>query len=438
VPEKQRILAQVSGTLSLRSVPRWLAAAIAAFGSVSVVGALSNMPSGALDEQRKIVEALSVQVQATAPDDNLPFVREELVRPGDSLRSLMQRLGLGNQATIEELLSSVKVRFPVAQLKTGRPAGAVITPSGDLLSLTLPIGAGAERLRIERKGEGYSVSKEGIAAATAVEMRSGVISSSLFAATDAAELPDAVASQLVELFGTAIDFHSDLRRGDQFRVVFEAGYREGRLTSTGRILAAEFVNQGTTHRVFLFRDATGREDYYTDAGQSLKQGFLRSPLEFSRVTSGFSLRLHPILNTWRQHQGVDFGAPIGTAVKATGDGTVEFVGVQNGYGNIVILKHRDGYSTAYGHLSGFARGLGANTGVNQGQIIGYVGQTGWATGPHLHYEFRVAGTPRDPLTVALPTARPVAPREMGQFRATVAPLQERLALLRNTLPSSVQ
>lgn len=268
-------------------------------------------------------------------------------------------------------------------------------------------------------------------------MRSGVISTSLFASTDAANIPDSVADQLVELFGTTIDFHRDLRRGDQFRVIFEAAHREGRLASTGRIVAAEFTNQGTPHQIFLFRTATGRHDYYTDTGESLKQGFLRSPLEFSRVTSGFSQRLHPILNTWRQHQGVDFGAPIGTAVKATGDGTVEFIGAQNGYGNIVVLKHQGGYSTAYGHLSRFARSLRPNSFVSQGQVIGYVGQTGWATGPHLHYEFRVAGIPRDPLTISLPAAQPVTAREMAHFRATIAPLQERLALLRGSPPSAI-
>jgi murein DD-endopeptidase MepM/ murein hydrolase activator NlpD len=438
VPEKHRILAQLSHPLALHAAPRWIVAFVAALGSVSVIGALSSATNGSPDEQRKVIEALAIKAEAAASDEGLPFVREEVVRPGDSLRSLTQRMGLDDHIALEELLGSTKAREGLSQLKTGRPASAMATPSGQLLSLTLPIGQGGERLRIERTGASFAVFEESRSDPTAIEMRSGVIASSLFAATDAADVPDAVASQLVELLSTEIDFHTDLRRGDQFRVVFEAGYQDGRLVSTGRILAAEFVNQGKTHRVFLFRDAAGRDDYYTDSGQSLKQGFLRSPLEFSRVTSGFSLRLHPILKTWRQHQGVDFGAPTGTAVKATADGTVEFVGTQGGYGNIVVLKHRDGYSTAYGHLSGFARGLGKNSPVSQGQIIGYVGQTGWATGPHLHYEFRVAGTPRDPLTVPLPVARPILPREMGPFRENVAPMRERLALLRRTTQPSTQ
>lgn len=437
MPEKHWILAQDANPLTLWSTLRWGAGLLAAMGSVSVVGALSTMPDLAPADRRQVVEAFSVRPQGALPADNLPFVREEQVRAGDSLRSLVHRLGAGREATREDLLAEVRARGGGSQLRVGEPSNAVISPSGDLLSLTLPVGSGAERLRVERSASGFHVFKEAQGLPNGLEMRSGVISASLFASTDAANVPDSVAYQLVELFGTTIDFHGDLRRGDQFRVIFEVAHREGRLASTGRIVAAEFTNQGTTHRVFLFRDAEGRHDYYTDTGESLKQGFLRSPLEFSRVTSGFSLRLHPTLNTWRQHQGVDFGAPTGTAVKATGDGTVEFVGAQNGYGNIVILKHQDGYSTVYGHLSRFARGLRANSSVSQGQVIGYVGQTGWATGPHLHYELRVAGIPRDPLTIALPDAQPVTAREMAHFRATIAPLQERLALLRGSTPSTI-
>lgn len=411
---------------------------MAALGSVSVIGALTNPPVDPLAVQQTVVKPLLLPADPAPSDDTLPYVREEPVRAGDSLRSLAQRLGISDPSALDELLASADVRAGTAQLRSGRPARAMLSSGGKLISLTLPVGQNGERLRIEKGSSGMVIQKDSGTGLKSVETRSGVITSSLYAATDAADVPDAVANQLVEVFGTQIDFHTDLRRGDRFNVVFETHQQDGRLVGTGRILAAEFLNQGKTHRVFLFRDASGREDYYTDGGQSLKQGFLRSPVEFSRITSGFALRLHPILQTWRQHQGVDFGAPSGTAVKATADGSVEFVGTQNGYGNIVVLQHRDGYSTAYGHLSGFARGLRKGTPVVQGQLIGYVGQTGWATGPHLHYEFRVAGTPRDPMTVALPAARPISLGEMAKFKATVEPMQQRLALFGRSSAASFQ
>lgn len=438
MPAKQRILAQLTRPLIFRTSRYGIAAAIAALGSMSVIGALSSTPDSLNEAQWLVVSDLAINAQATAPADDLPFVREEPVKPGDTLRSLTQRLQIDDPSAINQLAESEVARDAMTQLSIGRPAVAMVTASGKLVRLTLPIGRSDERLRVERANDSLSIVRDAGPDVTQIEMREGVIASSLFAATDAADIPDTVASQLVELFSTEIDFHTDLRRGDQFRLIFEANHRDGRMVSAGQILAAEFVNAGQTHRVYRFQDSTGREDYYTDAGLSLRQGFLRSPLEFSRVTSGFSMRLHPILKTWRQHQGVDFGAPTGTAVKATADGTVEFAGTQRGYGNIVVLQHRDGYSTAYGHLSRLARGLTKNMAVNQGQIIGYVGQTGWATGPHLHYEFRERGTPRDPMTAALPPSRPITPREMTAFRKAVTPMQERLALLTRPAPAQTR
>lgn len=439
MPANSRILAQVSRPPLLRPSPRWIAAAIAAVGSVSVIGALTNPPPTDMLPLQTVVESLSLAAEPATTGDTMPFVRQEPVRAGDSLRSLTQRLGVTDFPAIDDLLSSPDLRSGLVQIRAGRPATAMVTPSGNLVALSLPIGQAGGRLKIERKPTGgFSITREASASPSFVEVRSGVITSSLYAATDAADLPDTIANQLVEVFGTEIDFHTDLRRGDRFSVVFEAHHVDGRLVGAGRVLAAEFVNQGKAHRVFLFRDASGREDYYNNGGQSLKQGFLRSPVEFSRVTSGFAMRRHPILKTWRQHQGVDFGAPIGTSVKATADGTVEFIGTRNGYGNIVVLKHRDGYSTAYGHLNGFARGLRKGETVNQGQLIGYVGQTGWATGPHLHYEFRVAGSPRDPMRIALPAARPIPPNQMAAFKAMVAPMQQRLALFGSSPSAAYQ
>jgi murein DD-endopeptidase MepM/ murein hydrolase activator NlpD len=261
-------------------------------------------------------------------------------------------------------------------------------------------------------------------------MKSGEIRSSLFAATDAVGMPDSVATQMADIFGGDIDFHRDLRRGDRFSVVYEMLYSQGQPARTGRILTAEFVNNGKMFSAIWFESKEG-QGYYTAAGKNIRKAFLRSPLEFSRVTSGFtSSRFHPILQTWRAHKGVDYGAPIGTRVKATGDGIVEFVGKQGGYGNLVVIRHQGRFTTHYGHLNGFASGLRKGTRVSQGDIIGYVGKSGWATGPHLHYEFRINDVHQNPLSVALPSAPPLGQHQLAEFRQHADPLVYRLERMR--------
>lgn len=308
---------------------------------------------------------------------------------------------------------------------------ATVHGDGRLASLNLPLGNGDQRLLLERDDTGSLQLRETESAAqsTLVEMRSGVIRSSLYGATDEAGIPENVATQMAELFGTEIDFHTDLRKDDRFNVIYEAIYEEGNPVRAGRILAAEFINQGKRHAVVLYRGPSGKEQYYSDDGRSLRQGFLRSPLEFSRVSSGFGRRLHPIKNNWRDHNGTDFAAPTGTPVKATSDGVVEFAAMQNGYGNIVILKHRGNISTAYAHLHGFAKGMRKGQEVSQGDIIGYVGSTGWSTGPHLHYEVRFNNIPQNPMTVELPMADALNAKELAAFRRDTADLRNRFALL---------
>ena len=264
-------------------------------------------------------------------------------------------------------------------------------------------------------------------------MRSGRIVSSLYGATDSAGIPDKIADQLAETFSTNIDFREDLRRGDTFSAIYTVNYRNGEPVSTGKLLAAEFVNAGKPYRAILYRDPFGTESYYTPEGESLKKGFLRSPLEFSRVTSGFSnSRLHPLYGFHRKHTGVDFGAPTGTRVKATGDATVAFAGRRGGYGNLVILRHRNGYETYYAHLSAFASGIRPGRAVDQGQVIAYVGTTGASTGPHLHYEVRIAGVPYNPLTIKLPGSPPLAAAQKMRFLQQTADWSDRLSLLRGT------
>ena len=227
----------------------------------------------------------------------------------------------------------------------------------------------------------------------------GIITSSLFASMDAANLPDRLTTEFAEIFSNKIDFHNDLRKGDRFSIVYEALEADGEPMSTGRILSAEFVNKGVAHNAMWFQaDASQKGAYYAFNGDSLQSSYLSSPLQFSRVTSGFSRRFHPIQKQWKAHTGVDFGAPTGTPVRTVGDGVVDFAGRQTGYGNVIFIKHNATQTTVYAHLSKINVSKGQK--VAQGQNIGLVGATGWATGPHLHFELRVSGQFKDPLNIA--------------------------------------
>src|SRR6185369_12907377 len=240
--------------------------------------------------------------------------------------------------------------------------------------------------------------------AAQVRLGSGTVRNSLFAATDEAHIPDPVASQIAEIFATDVDFHRELRRGDSFNIVYEALTADGEPITwnqaSGKVLAAEFVNNGKTYSAVWFKDPAqaGKGGYFDLNGQSKRRSFLAAPLEFSRVTSGFAMRFHPILQTWKQHNGVDYGAPTGTPVRSVGDGSVEFAGWQNGYGNVVQIRHSNDRSTVYAHLSRIDVKTGQH--IDQGMRVGAVGMTGWATGPHLHFEFKLHGEQQDPMAIA--------------------------------------
>ena len=279
----------------------------------------------------------------------------------------------------------------------------------------------------------------------------GTINSSLFAATDEARIPDAIAMQLAEIFSGDIDFHRALRKGDRFSVTYETLEGDGEPLRAGRVLNTEFVNAGKSYQAMWFQDPVAgaggtvstashtlsKGGYYTLAGESLRRAFLASPMEFSRVTSGFKMRFHPILQTWRAHLGVDYAAPTGTAVRSVGDGVVEFAGVQNGFGNMVMVKHGNNNATIYAHLSRI-NVRGGQT-INQGQNIGAVGQTGWATGPHLHFEFRVNGAHRDPLTIARQSESvPVAATARPAFNQAAEQVLTQFAAAAQMLPGSAQ
>jgi murein DD-endopeptidase MepM/ murein hydrolase activator NlpD len=258
---------------------------------------------------------------------------------------------------------------------------------------------------------------------TRIRTASAVIDSSLFQAAESAHISDAVALELANVFAWDIDFVLDIREGDRFTAVYQQVYQDGKYLRDGEVLAAEFVNGGKVYRAVRFVDEKGAVGYYTPDGKPMRKAFLRAPLEFTRVSSVFNPhRLHPILNLIRGHMGTDYAAPIGTPVHASGDGKVSFEGVRGGYGNAVVLSHGGGISTLYGHMSRFARNVHVGSSVQQGQVIGYVGMTGLATGPHLHYEYLMNGVHKDPQTVKLPAAEPLRAEAMEKFHSDTAPL----------------
>jgi murein DD-endopeptidase MepM/ murein hydrolase activator NlpD len=348
--------------------------------------------------------------------------------------SLLSRIGVDDDDALEFLRNSRDTLVIFRQLSPGKNVTGRVDIDGDLQQLIFPLNGTKDlALMVERRSDGFRASEQPLKLDTQIVMKSAEIRYSLFGASDAAGMPDTVATQLADIFGGDIDFHRDLRKGDRFSVIYEAINHMGRLVRTGRILAAEFVNDGKVYRAVWFQDADGQGGYYTAEGKNIRKAFLRSPLEFSRITSGFSLsRFHPILQKWRAHQGIDYGAPVGTRVKATGDGVVEFVGTQGGYGKVVVLRHQNRYTTHYGHLSGFAAGLKKGARVTQGDVIGFVGATGLATGPHLHYEFRVNGVFQNPLAIALPSAPPLAANQMAKFRGVAQAQFSQIDMLRGT------
>lgn len=368
-------------------------------------------------------EPLAIQAENGVLPAPERYVREERFQQGDTVAGLLSRLGVAD-IDARQLLRLKELR----RLRPGITVTAEVVASGELSGMDF-LGPRDTQVVIGRDGTGFRAIEERAPLETRVAMKTGVIRSSLFAAADAAGVPDPVAIQLADIFGGDIDFHRDLRRGDRFTVVYELRTLHGRPVRAGRVLAAEFLNQGKLLRAIYFAGTDGKGGYYAPDGKNLRKAFLRSPLEFSRVSSGFGMRRHPFLQTWRAHQGIDYAAPAGTRVRAVGDGVVEYAGHQGGYGKLVILRHHGRTTTAYAHLSGFARGLHRGMRVSQGESLGYVGQTGWATGPHLHYEFRIAGQARNPLAIALPAAQPVAAHEMAAYRSHAEPLVARLDLL---------
>lgn len=424
------ILAQkLSGWLHGSAARRLLLALVLPF--VGVMAAFGIAPDTVTDTvtRESVVEELALPALPATNSSGETYWREARIERGDTIASILQRLQI-DETGAALLLQHTREARSLYRLIPGRTIRAQTTADGRLLALRYLNGT--QLLKIDQNGSDTLQVWEGPAEVeTQVHMRSGEIASSLFAATDAAGISDAVAVQIADIFSTDIDFHRDLRRGDRFSAIYEVQYHQGEPVKTNRLLAAEFTNQGKTFHAVWFQAPGSEGGYYTLDGKNIRKAFLRSPLEFSRISSGFTrARFHPLLKTWRAHTGVDYAAPTGTRVKATSGGIVEFAGRQGGYGNLVILRHQSKFTTWYGHLSGFAPGMQRGKRVSQGDIIGYVGSTGLATGPHLHYEFRINNAYQDPLRVAMPPAPPLAPQYRTAFDEATRPMSEHLALLR--------
>ena len=430
---KPRILTQKTSNQVRKLDLRWIIA-ISCLPLLGIATAFGIAPQTLTDNipVETIVEDVVLPQLETLQSANANagfFWVTETIRRDDTLASLIKRLNILNEDAIEFLRSNHYASSLASQLKPGQTVRAQTNEAGKLIALQYQFSS-SHLLSVIYTDSGYVANTQEISFNKHTVLKSATIKNSLFAATDAAEIPDSVAMQLVDIFSTDIDFQTDLRKGDRLVVAYEAEYSEGLQVKAGQVLSAEFTNDGKTYSAFMFRDPSGHAAYYAADGKSMHKSFLRSPLEFSRISSGFSVdRLHPILQTMRAHKGVDYAAPIGTRVKASGDGTVEFVGIKGGYGNVVVLQHANKVSTIYGHLSRFASGIHPGKKVSQGDEIGFVGMTGLATGPHLHYEFLLNGEHRDPLKVALPTADPVPANYKAAFLAQKAEYAAQLNLL---------
>ncbi len=406
-------------------------------GVVTAFGVAPHTVTDTL-ERSAVVEDLALPLNVLGGQQaQQTYWREERIQRGDTLARLLSRLRVNDPQALA-FLHTTKAASAVFQMTPGRSLRAETSTDGQLL--TLHYLTGERLLTIKREGETFTAEDKIAELETRVISVAGEIRSSLFAATDALNIPDTVATQMVEIFSTDLDFHKDLRKGDRFAVVYELLHDRGEPVRAGRLLSAEFSHQNRTLNGVWFESANNGEGaYYTLEGKNVRKAFLRSPLEFSRVSSGFSAaRYHPILNTSRAHNGVDYVAPIGSRIKATADGVIEFVGVQQGYGNVVILRHQSKYTTLYAHMQGFAPGIHKGARVQQGEVIGAVGMTGMTTGPHVHYEFRINDVHYDPLSVAMPQAFPIAPEHKQKFQQAAAPFARTMHLLRDATPSSFE
>ena len=349
------------------------------------------------------------------------------VQEGDTLSHIFKRAGLSAR-DVHEITHSGKAAKSLKHLKPGQTFQFNINNQHSLAQLNY-IESQLENTLFSRVDDGFSAQKTVKTLQPFTTYAEGVIESSLFLAAEKAGLSQSIIMELANIFGWDIDFSLDIRKGDRFRVVYEELYLNGEKIKNGKILSAQFINQGKTFTAIHYETTDRGADYFTPEGESMRKAFLRSPISFARISSHFNLkRKHPVLHTIRAHKGTDYAASRGTPIKSTGDGKVVFAGRKGGYGRVVIVQHGQRYRTLYAHMKSYARGMRNGKRVKQGQVIGYVGSSGLATGPHLHYEFYVNGSVRNPVTVKLPHANPISKRDKKAFLVASNSMMSQLAI----------
>lgn len=383
---------------------------------------IGSDPASALDED---LDALAADDSAgdTPSDTPLPpGWRAVTIRSGDTLSIAFGRYGLSYMDSLKLAHMDKYGRYFTSRLKGGDRLTVKADAQGRVEAVNYPIDV-LHTLEVKRQGDRFS----GDMTTPDVEHHrayaSGVITTSFYADALAAGLDDRQILTLNRIFSWDIDFGQDIRPGDRFVAVYDELYHDGKKIGNGELLAAAFINKGHEYRALRYSDSDGDTGYYTPSGQPMKKAFVRAPVDYTRISSPFnSARMHPILHRLRRHEGTDYAAPEGTPIHATGDGRITFQGRRGGYGNMVIIRHSADVTMRFGHMSRFAKNLHTGSRVKQGQVIGYVGMTGLATGPHVHYEFRVDGVPHDPQTARLPGVPPLSGKQLASFRAQTSTL----------------
>jgi len=372
---------------------------------------------------------------AAAEEPKAPGHREVVVAKGDTLSTLFEKVGLP-ATSVHEVLASDKQAKQFSQLKHGQKLEFELTPDGQLNNLHSKV-SDLETITLTKGPKGFTFNRVITKPVVRSAYVHGVINSSLSQSAARAGLSHSLTMDMASVFGYDIDFAQDIRQGDEFDVIYEQKVANGKIVGTGNILSARFTNRGKTYTAVRYTNKQGSSSYYTADGNSMRKAFIRTPVDFARISSRFSMgRKHPILNKIRAHKGVDYAAPRGTPIKAAGDGKVLLAGRRGGYGNTVIIQHGNTYRTLYGHMQGFAKGVKTGGSVKQGQVIGYIGTTGLSTGPHLHYEFQVNGVHVDPLGQKLPMADPIAKAERARFLQQSQPLMARMEQEKATMLAS--
>ncbi len=377
--------------------------------------------------QPVINQQAPVQVLAETEKETTNLLKPQIhkIKPGESISSIFSKLNLSKR-TLHQIIHTNEYGKQFADIIPGKSLEIVTNVNGELESLVYKKNA-IETLSASRDNDGFNVKLTSKEVKTKIASATATIHSSLFLDGKKAGLSDKLIMQLANIFAWDIDFALNLRENDQFTLTYEQQYVDGKKYDTGNILAAEFTNQGHSYTAVRYEDSTGKVSFYTPDGKNMRKTFLRTPVDFARISSRFNLkRKHPVLNRIRAHKGVDYAAATGTPIKSTGDGRIAYRGRKGGYGRVVIVKHGQGYSTLYAHMSAYKNGQKTGQHIKQGQVIGYVGKSGLATGPHLHYEFRINGVHRNPLTVKFPHAKSIKPTLMAEFKSQTEPLLSQL------------